>query len=65
MRNANVGSVQPLRPEFALMSVETFERLSSILEINSWAVLTKTGCVQFFWVPSRGLSFSFVKRWKS
>ena len=38
-----------------------FERLSSILEINSWAVLTKTGCVQFFWVPSRGFSCSFVK----
>ena len=42
-------------------ALKTFERLSSILEINSWAVLTKTGCVQFFWVPSRGLSCSFVK----
>ena len=43
------------------MSVEKFERLSSFLEIKSWAVLTKTGCVKFFWVPSRGLSYSFVK----
>ena len=50
-----------MRPELALMSEKTFERLSSILEIKSWAVLTKTGGVQFFWVPSRGLSCSFVK----
>ena len=42
-------------------ALKTFERLSSILEIKSWAVLTKTGCVQFFWVPSRELSCSFVK----
>ena len=39
----------------------TFDRLSSILEIKFWAVLTKTGCIHFFWVPSRGLSCSFVK----
>ena len=42
-------------------ALKTFERLSSILEIKSWAVSTKTGCVQIFWVPSRGLSCSFVK----
>ena len=45
----------------AWWALKTFERLSSILKINSWAVLTKTGCVQFFWVPSRGFSCSFVK----
>ena len=47
-------------PNLPWWAAKTFERLSSILEIKSWAVLTKTGCVQFFWVPSRGLSYSFV-----
>ena len=48
-------------PNLPWWALKTFERLSSILQIKSWAVLTYTGCVQFFWVPSRGLSFSFVK----
>ena len=48
-------------PNSPWWALKTFERLSSILEIKSWAVLTKTGCVHFFWVPSRGPSCSFVK----
>ena len=48
-------------PNLPWWALKTSVRLSSILEISSWAVLTKTGCVQFFWVPSRGLFCSFVK----
>ena len=47
-------------PNLPWCPLKTFKRLSSILEINSWAVLTKTGCVQFLWVPLRGHSCSFV-----
>ena len=48
-------------PNLPWWALKTSERLSSILEIKSWAVLTWTSCVQFFWVPLRGLSCSFVK----
>ena len=43
-------------------TLKIFERLSSILEIKSWGFWSRQlACVQFSWVPSRGLTCSFVK----
>ena len=44
---------QSLRPEFGLLFTIVYIKLS--------AVLTYTGRVQIFWVPSRGFSCSFFK----
>ena len=42
-------------------ALQTLKRLSSTQETKSCTVLTKTGGVQFLWVPSRGVSCSIVK----
>ena len=48
----------PILPWWAL---KTFERLSSIIKVKFWAVLTQTGCIHFF-LGSIERTFMFIRQ---